>query len=247
MRKICVLGAMVACLSLAVWVEAAISNARADQTSDPRSDQNDARSLRPAKGDERNTPLFRNSASAGNNPLDGALPVIFDSERIRLHIVRDSLEVRGTYYLLCVRPTNQDLALFYPFPSDSMLGGSRMVSLEVRPNAGEFAPARWDLIPGGRGVRWWMPPCAADTLIVESVYRQKLLGDYARYIVTTTRSWERPLRRARFEIHLPDSVTPTEFSFPFEKRTGHGAIWYAFEAEDFFPDRDIVVKWGRQR
>ncbi len=191
--------------------------------------------------------------AGGFDPLEAGFPVRFDSERIRLHIVGDSLEVRGTYYFVCERRTQREIPLFYPFPDDSLLGGARMVALAARtapPDttrgaARPSAPARWESLPRVHGVRWWMPPCMGDTLVAESVYRQRLHREYARYIVTSTRAWNRPLRRALFEIHLPDGATPTEFSFPFTKREGNGQIYYTFEADSFFPDRDIVVRWTR--
>jgi hypothetical protein len=90
-------------------------------------------------------------------------------------------------------------------------------------------------------VRWWLPGCGGDTIVAEAVYRQKVYAKYARYIVTTTRAWGRPLRHASFEIRLPPAAVPLDFSFPF-KPTDGGAR-YTYEASDFFPDRDIIVRW----
>jgi hypothetical protein len=179
------------------------------------------------------------------DPLAGAFPLSFDSERIRLEVVGDSLEVRGTYILLCRGRGETPIPLFYPFPRDTLLGGFRMVSLEFRTSASDTAGAsagRWESVPGIFAVRWWIPPCQSDTLVAESVYRQALRADYARYIVTTTRAWGRPLKRAAFEIRLPAGAEPIEFSFPFERGEGKEAV-YRYEATDFLPDRDIVVRW----
>lgn len=172
-----------------------------------------------------------------------SLPLVFDSERIALSIVGDSLEVRGSYVLLCGGEGRQSLPLFYPFPRDSLLGGWRFVSLAVSAGAAAPAlPARWEPVPRTAAVRWWLPPCASDTLIAEAVYRQALLGDYARYIVTTTRAWERPLRRAEFEIRLPAGAEPLGFSFPFAPSTEEPGL-YRYEAAEFLPDHDITVRW----
>jgi hypothetical protein len=178
----------------------------------------------------------------GQNPLAAVFPVSFDSERIRLHIVGDTLEVRGTYWLLCLRPTSSPLSLIYPFPRDSLLGGARMVSLHARVGTLGEAPISWENVAATySGVRWIIPPCSSDTIEIESVYRQKILTRYARYIVTTTRAWEQPLKHAAFEIHLPPGAKPVEFSFPFKKVTG--SDYYAYEESEFFPDRDITVRW----
>ncbi|MFB3907332.1 MAG: hypothetical protein ACE15D_02915 [Candidatus Eisenbacteria bacterium] len=73
--------------------------------------------------------------------------------------------------------------------------------------------------------------------------RQKILTGYAPYILTTARLWGRPLRRATFEIRLPPEAEPSEFSYPFERRTDRGRVVYTYEVRDFIPDRDIVVRW----
>lgn len=179
------------------------------------------------------------------NPIAETFTLIFDSESIELDVLPDSLEVRGTYVLLCRTPTAHPLPLFYPFPVDSLLGGARMVSLEFRTDRGSFRPAAWQEVEFASGARWWIPPCVGDTVIARAVYRQQLRTDYARYIVTTTQIWGRALRHAAFAIHLPSGVVPTEFSFPFVRDEAALAETYRFEADDFFPDRDITVRWAR--
>ena len=144
--------------------------------------------------------------------------------------------------LLCRAGAARPIPLFYPFPHDSLMGGARMVSLLMRVGSGAPAPARWEELRES-GVRWWFPACSGDTVTVESIYRQKIATEYARYIVTTTQAWGRPLRRASFEIRLPPGAIPLEFSFPFEQHGTASETSYTYEARDFFPDRDIVVRW----
>lgn len=190
----------------------------------------------PARGSEQ-------PGGAPRGPFARSFPLVFDSERIVLEVLGDSLEVRGSYLLRCQGRGGASIPLVYPFPQDSLLGGWRFVSLTVRPGpAAAATPARWDALPGRAAVRWWLPPCASDTLIAEAVYRQALRGDYARYIVITTQAWERPLKRAAFEIRLPAGVEPVEFSFPFAASEGEAGV-YRYEATDFLPDRDIILRW----
>lgn len=179
-----------------------------------------------------------------SNPIGEAFPLVFDAEWVRLEIAGDSLEVQTTFLFLCRESIHESIPLFFPFPRDSLLGGARMVSLRFRAGADASAPGRWEELPAD-GVRWWMPPCRGDSLVAEAVYRQKILAGYARYIVTTARLWGRPLRYAAFEIRLPPGVEPIEFSYPFERRGEGEGTHYAYEAESFFPYRDIVVRWRR--
>lgn len=179
----------------------------------------------------------------GSDPFIASLPISFDSEWIRLYIRGDSLEIRGTYWFWCRGRAESAISLFYPFPQDSLLRGARMVSLVAQQGGGVPTPIRFEDVPQANGARWRVPPCTGDTMAVEAVYRQALVTDYARYIVTTTKAWDRPLRRARFEIHLPQGAEPLEFSFPFQKRERDGDTFYVYEAMSFFPDRDIIVRW----
>jgi len=191
------------------------------------------------------TPGAGTGARAGTNPIAELFPLIFDSEWIRLAVIGDSLEVRGMYFLLCRERIGESIPLLYPFPRDSTMGDARMVSLLVRQGsrAAPAFPGRWEELPYTSGVRWWIPPCQGDTLVAEAIYRQKISPGYARYIVTSTRGWGRPLRRAEFEIRLPLHAVPLDFSFPFERRQNGTDVFYSYTATAFFPDRDIVVRW----
>ncbi|HOX24157.1 MAG TPA: hypothetical protein PLL30_00205 [Candidatus Krumholzibacteria bacterium] len=182
-------------------------------------------------------------AAAGDR---SALPVVFDSELVVLEIESDSLRVDGTYVLLC-RPdaAGTPVSLVYPYPQDPELGGARTVSLACRLGAGSWRQLAVHELPGGRGALWSLPVAAGDTLEVRTTYRQALRTAYARYIVTTTAAWGRPLRSARFEIHLPPGVVAEEFSFPFEPCDRGGRDCWCYEATDFLPDRDVTVRWRR--
>ena len=186
--------------------------------------------------------------SAGDTPgrrapgLPG-LPLQFDSELIRLYIVADSLEVDGIYRFLCDARAIPEMTLFYPYPQDSLLGGAHMLRLEARAPRGAWQPARFEEIPRAHGGRWWVPLDLGDSLEVRCVYRQALRATYARYIVTTTRHWQRPLSHARFEIYLPKGTSPTRFSFPFRSAQEAGVQYYFYEAEQFMPAADIIVEW----
>jgi hypothetical protein len=176
-------------------------------------------------------------------PMATGFPLRFDSELIRLTILGDSLEIDGTYYLACQIPFERPISLFYPFPTDSLLAGARMVDGRARVGDGAWEALRYQAIPGRDGVRWWVPPSPGDTITLQGRYRQAIREKYARYIVTTTRAWQQPLRHARFEIRLPAEAKPVEFSFPFAEARDSTGVVYVWETDSFFPDRDITVRW----
>jgi hypothetical protein len=188
-------------------------------------------------------------AIAAAAPPGVLLPLRFDSEVVRLFIEPDSVRIEGLYRFACAREAGAPLALFYPYPSDSLMGGARTLSLESRAPGEAWEPLRFEELPAGRGVRWWVPACRAETLDVHTEYRQARRATHAVYIVTTTRMWGRPLRRARFEIFLPVRIAgEPRFSYPFQPlapRTPEGWAGYVYEATDFLPEREITVDWTR--
>lgn len=176
----------------------------------------------------------------------GALPIAFDSEIVRLLVEEDSLRVEGTYRFLCRSTGPSTITLFFPYPEDSLLGAARTAVLEGRAPGGAWEPLRFEEFPSG--VRWFVPLDRGDTLEVRTVYRQALRSTYARYIVTSTQAWGRPLSHARFEVYLPEGAELERASFPFElDRAAGGEPFYSFATEQFMPDRDIVVEWRLPR
>jgi len=168
------------------------------------------------------------------------LPLAFDSELIRLSVSGDTLTVDGLYRFVA-EPGAPRVSLFYPYPTDSLLGAASTEFLHWRPDSAEsWRPAEFRESQRPYGARWILPVAGAAAFEVRTVYRQRLKTRYARYIVTTTAAWGRPLTRARFELRLPPGAALTRASFPFA-RTEDGR--WDFEAEAFLPDEDIVVEW----
>lgn len=169
-----------------------------------------------------------------------AFPLGFTSEHIVLTVEPDSLRIDGTYELTCHGDRERLFNLLYPYPRDDRLGGARTLSCEMRVGRGPWRPGRWQEMPRGRGARWFVPVVPDSTVTVRTSYRQALLANYARYIVTTTAAWGKPLEHASFEIHLPPSVRPHSFSYPFVLE--QDGVW-RYEAEAFLPEVDISVQW----
>jgi hypothetical protein len=163
----------------------------------------------------------------------------FDSESIRLEVCGDTLRVEGIYRFLATSP-REPLALFYPYPVDSLLGEAWTESLAWRPTpAAPWTPLAEGTRPARDGVIWILPLGGSDRVEARTVYCQRLLARYARYIVTTTQAWPEPLREARFELILPPGMQLVESSFPFVREGEH----WVYETCDFMPAVDVIVRW----
>ncbi len=167
-------------------------------------------------------------------------PLVFDTELIRLEIQGDTLRIEGDYRFLC-DSARTHISLFYPYPEDSLLGRAWTESLIWRPSPDSaWKVANFHEHNRNKGASWQIQIGDSDRPEVRTVYRQLMRKRYARYIVTTTSAWGRPLSHARFEVTLPPGAAISESSYPFER--GHDGVW-VFEAESFQPAVDIIVEW----
>jgi hypothetical protein len=180
-------------------------------------------------------------AVAAGDPPAGRLE--FDSEEIVIDLRGDVVEVTGTYHFRVAGGPVPAQPMLYPYPEDPLLGKARTLRLEWRQPDGRWAPLAFEELPP-RGVRWRLPATDSDNLTVRTVYRQAMLGTYARYIVTTTQAWGQPLRRASFEVRLPPGARDPSFSHPFQPKGPSVRVW-TYEARDFLPREDIVVRYRR--
>ena len=187
------------------------------------------------------TALAAAAAVAADDRPAGRLE--FDSEEILIDVRGDAVEVTGTYHFRVAGSAVPAQPMLYPYPEDALLGEAKTLRLEWRQPDGHWAPLAFEELPP-RGVRWRLPATTADTLTVRTVYRQVMRGPYARYIVTTTQAWGQPLRRASFEVRLPPGAKDPTFSHPFRPKGPSVLVW-TYEATDFLPREDIVVRYRR--
>ena len=69
-------------------------------------------------------------------------------------------------------------------------------------------------------------------------YTQTLKSNYAKYIITTTNSWGRPLPYAKYTLHPGINVQIRSLPFSVQKQEGGNYIWEFF---DFAPEKEFEV------
>jgi hypothetical protein len=184
-----------------------------------------------------------NAGPAADPDAATRFPLRFESEVVRLFVEADSVRVEGLYVFRRLDSPRSAVSLLFPYPADEHSGGAHTTRLEARVPGGTWRPLEFRELPRVSAVQWRIPLDLADSLEVRTTYRQELRANRVRYVVTTARAWGASLRSARFEIRLPEDAIPLGFSLPFELREGDGGVFFRYEAEDFAPDRDVVVEW----
>jgi len=165
-------------------------------------------------------------------------PVDFIRERVMLEVNGDSVTVTGTYWFSVNDNTVKRLPIMYPFPVDETAEYPSHVEL-VGANGEpmEFRESR-----ESSSIRFAMDLAYPPEFTV--TYTQHITKPEARYILTTTSAWQKPLEHAEFIVSLPERYNMVSLSYDYTtNKLENGRRIYSFSRDNFMPDHDITVSW----
>jgi len=169
----------------------------------------------------------------------GQKRVEFSRERIQIAVADGGIAVRASYVFSNDAPAPQRQVLFYPFPVDSLHPFPDSVDVDCD---GRSIPFREQ----GSGLAFSVDVPARGEAVLHVFYHQPSADRSACYILTTTSKWNAPLRVARYEITVPDSLELAHVSWPVDDvMTADGVQVHVIDRENFLPDHDLCVEWRR--
>jgi hypothetical protein len=178
------------------------------------------------------TQLFRRQ-SPTPTPGSPAASIHFAREEIQMNVHPGAVEITGMYHFTNTLPNPAAALIFYPFPLDSF---------HAYPDSVSIPGYVFERNDSGVSFKLRFRPQVEDSFL--AYYRQPLRGRQARYIVTTTREWERPLDQARFRIVVPVDFKDVRLSYrPDAVNRSDSVVTYSLTKHGFFPDKDIIVTW----
>jgi hypothetical protein len=87
-----------------------------------------------------------------------------------------------------------------------------------------------------------LPPYAYKMIRV--FYRQRHNGTAARYILLTTKNWNKPLEDARYSLVIRKNIVIDQFSIAPDRSVDFGdTTVYYWKRKNFMPERDFEVKF----
>ena len=91
-----------------------------------------------------------------------------------------------------------------------------------------------------------LPPYAHKMIRV--IYRQRHNGTEARYILLTTKKWNKSLEEARYSLVIRKNIIVDHFSIAPDRSVEFGdTTVYYWKRKNFMPDRDFEVKFRVRR
>jgi hypothetical protein len=159
----------------------------------------------------------------------------FFKEHITFKIEEGYFYVNGEYYLRRSDTSFNHIVLFYPLPTDSIYAPVDSILIYNSNMNREIA----DYKKVKTGILFNLE-LDSVTLVMIS-YRQQLRNNVARYILTTTQQWGKPLEEVTYELIAPTDLKITSFSYPPDSRENFGdMIIYYWRKENFWPLKDMI-------
>ena len=130
------------------------------------------------------------------------------------------------------------LRVHYPFPLDSCSGTWDALSFRALPSGEELG---WEQVDDGM-VAFSLPQSLAQEQMVAVHYEQEMYHGCARYILTSTQTWGKPLEEARFVLEADPALVVDSLGQPPSgcQQSEAGTVCH-WSFEDFLPDQDLLI------
>jgi hypothetical protein len=166
-------------------------------------------------------------------------PLRFTRETIEITLDRGGCEITGVYHFRNPAAAPVATRLYYPFVVNPGFPYPDSIAVTNLITGEEVAYTR-----GERGVffRIHVPP--EDSAAYGVRYWQRAPLHEARYILTTTAHWKRPLEEAEYVVKIPGTCRLTFASLGWDQiREARGYQTCVLRRRDFTPEADLVVRW----
>ena len=166
----------------------------------------------------------------------------FPKEDITFSISDSHFTVEGNYLFRNAVDNPIQRRIYYPFPSESEFGF--VDSVNVIDLTKDKIPVIERVI---NGLFFDLVINAKDSLLIHIIYRQKFISDSVKYILTTTKFWNKPFEIAEYKLVVDPSMEIVKFSYKPDKEyfIGGKEIYY-WKKKNFMPDKDMVFHFERK-
>lgn len=161
----------------------------------------------------------------------------FDEEYLTFTLSRNSFQVNGIYVFSAKEITEH--SILYPFPVDAVFGNAYDIKVK---NVSMGTSVPYIMEKDSAGIRFHTIISGSSQFQIG--YKQLLKSNRVRYILTTTKSWNKPLKFADYKLVVDSGIVITSFSMEPQKRIVQGGkTVYFWQKKDFMPNTDFEVQF----
>ncbi|MFW5663447.1 MAG: hypothetical protein ACOCYD_00255 [bacterium] len=158
-------------------------------------------------------------------------------EDLTFEITDSVFIVQGLYFFSS--PVEKDYLIVYPFPSENTYGHPFDIQV-IDVNTSDTLAYK---MADNQSSMAFTARISAQTQLYIT-YSQTLKSNKARYILMSTRSWNKPLERAEYKLLTDTNLVISGFSMPPGNTiTVEGKHIYIWQKENFMPEKDFEVEF----
>lgn len=171
------------------------------------------------------------------NPSFSQDRLSFVEEDLTFEIIDSVFIVKGLYFFSS--PAEKDYLIVYPFPTDTIYSIPFDINVIDIKTADTLAYKMTD----NHSSMAFKARISGQTQLYIT-YSQSLKSKKAKYILTTTRSWNKPLERAEYKLLTDTNLVVKGFSMkPETAITVDGKHVYVWQKENFMPEKDFEIEF----
>lgn len=162
----------------------------------------------------------------------------FSAEKLSFTVNSKCVEMTGSYFFSNRTGKAINLPMVYPFRVNDRQAFPDLIHVRLA-NGRSLNFQRRD-----ESIFFAVPLKNPERTEIVIYFRQPVSQPQFEYILTSTRSWQKPLESADFAIQVPLSQALTKLSFPYERIDTTGNFQtYHLHFETFYPEKNLIFSW----
>lgn len=185
------------------------------------------------------------SVISAQPPTGFSRPVDFFKEEIVLTVSDSVATVNGVFYFRNNRDRDRPFPVLFPFYVDSVTHFPHEIKVYII-NGNDTLTVNFEPLVERGAIRMGIPMKSNDVTVWHLDYSQKIESPRARYILTSTSAWKKPLEEAAYYFVVPKTFDVVSI-WPEPDSSGGDEIKTLWcHKTDFMPDRDMEIIWERK-
>lgn len=162
----------------------------------------------------------------------------FHKEIIRVDVGENEFKVEAEYFYRNLSGENVILKAFAPFPSDK----NHLPPVDITLCENNNIPILYE--DGKNQINFYLIFKPLENKSVTLCYKQHVRDSRGRYILTTTKSWKKPMYEAYYYLGTPENVRTLTSSYPLDLACRGERNIYSFKRKSFLPEKEWDFSWS---
>ncbi len=178
-------------------------------------------------------------------PTSFSPPVDFFKEEITLTVSESVATVNGVYYFRNNTSRDRPFPVLFPFYTDSVTHFPREINAYII-NDNDTLTVNFEPLVGRGAIRMGIPMKPSAVTVWHLDYSQKIESTRARYILTSTSAWKKPLEEATYYFVVPENFDVVSVWPEPDSSGGDEIKTLLCHKTNFMPKRDMEITWERK-